>query len=188
MKKIFINILVLGASATYAQQNISTQYATKGIEIYGQDINSGSAKHISVGGAVGALGGDISSTEQNPAGLGVAINSEVQITAAVSSFNNENKFATTRTEKDSEFDFQQFGGTFVFNTNDQKWNRFTLGVNYLNQSLNRVNQVNANDNIAFDVTDDNGNITNTYRFAGHADQIEGYKSKFSLNLELLITL
>ncbi|RLZ11923.1 OmpP1/FadL family transporter [Faecalibacter macacae] len=182
MKKIFINILVLGSGLTYAQQQVSTQYSTNAIELYGQDINSGSAKHIGVGGAVGALGGDISSVEQNPAGLGVAINSEVQVTAGVSSFKNTNTFASERTEKDSRFDFQHFSGAFVFN-NDQssKWNRFSIGLNYLNQRLDRINQVNSNQNIAFDVVDETGNITDTYRFAGYADQVEGYKSKFSLN-------
>lgn len=182
MKKIFISILVLGAGLSYAQQSLNTQYSTNGIEIYGQDINSGSAKYISVGGAVGALGGDISTTEQNPAGLGVAINSEVQITGGINSYKNQNIFATTRTEKDTQFDFQQFGGTFVFNTNNEKWNRFSIGVNYLNQNLNRINQVNKNDNISFDVVDTDGNITDTYRFAGYANQVDGYKSKFSVNL------
>ncbi|MBF0596713.1 OmpP1/FadL family transporter [Faecalibacter rhinopitheci] len=181
MKKIFINILVLGSGLVYAQEQISTQYSTNAIELYGQDINSGNAKYIGVGGAVGALGGDISSVEQNPAGLGVAINSDVQVTAGVSTYKNSNSFSSNRTEKDSNFDFQHFGGTFVFNINDSDWNRFSIGVNYLNQRLDRVNQVNPNSNIAFDAFDENGQLTNTYRFHGYADQIDGYKSKFSLN-------
>lgn len=181
MKKIFINILVLGSGLVYAQEQISTQYSTNAIELYGQDINSGSAKYIGVGGAVGALGGDLSSTEQNPAGLGVAINSEVQITGGVSTFKNTNTFASQRTDKDSNFDFQQFAGTFVFHSNDSKWNRFSIGVNYLNQNLNNLNQANGNNNISFNAYDDEGNVTDVYRFAGHANQIDGYKSKFSLN-------
>ena len=181
MKKIFINILVLGSGLAYAQEQVSTQYSTNAVELYGQDINSGSAKYIGVGGAVGALGGDISSTEQNPAGLGVAINSEVQITGGVSTFKNTNTFASQRSDKDSKFDFQHFGGTFVFNMNDSKWNRFAIGVNYLNQNLNNLNQANGNNNISFNAYDDEGNVKDVYRFAGHANQIDGYKSKFSLN-------
>ncbi|HEY4538690.1 MAG TPA: hypothetical protein VIG94_01620 [Faecalibacter sp.] len=177
MKKIFINILVLGCGMTYAQQSISSQYSTNAIEFYGQGINSGSAKYTGIGGAVGALGGDISSTEQNPAGLGVAIGSEVQITAGVGSYKNTNTFASSRENKDSQFDFQQFGGTFVFNIDDSKWNRFTIGVNYQNERFDRINQVNANPNINF--TNEDG--SNIYRFAGYADQIDGYKSKFGLN-------
>ena len=177
MKKIFINILVLGCGIAYAQQGVSSQYSTNAIEFYGQGINSGSAKYIGVGGAVGALGADISSTEQNPAGLGVAINSEVQITAGVSSYKNTNTFATSRENKDSQFDFQHFGGTFVFNIDNSKWNRFTVGVNYQNERFDRINHVNENPNINFS----NEDGTNTYRFAGYADQVDGYKSKFALN-------
>lgn len=181
MKKIFINILVLGCGITYAQQNVSTQYSTNAVELYGQGINSGSAKYIGIGGAVGALGGEISSVEQNPAGLGVAINSEVQATLGVNSYKNTNTFATERESKDSKFDFQQFGGTFVFDIDHPQWNRFTIGVNYQNERLDRLNQVNANSNISFDVINDLGEITDTYRFAGYADEVEGYKSKFGLN-------
>ena len=181
MKKIFIHILVLSSGIAFAQEQISTQYSTNAIEHFGQDINSGSAKYISVGGAVGALGGDISSTEQNPAGLGVAINSDVQFTAGISSYNNKNTFQSTRTEKDTQFDFRQFAGTFVFNTDDEKWNRFSIGINFLNQNLDRYNQVNENRNIAFDVVDDQGNVTDIYRFAGHAKDIDGYKTKLTLN-------
>jgi len=181
MKKIFINILVLSSGFAFAQQNINTQYSTGAIELYGQDINSGSAKYIGVGGAVGALGGDISSTEQNPAGLGVAINSEVQLTAGVNAYKNTNTFNSSRVDKKSDFDFQQFGGTFVFNTNNDTWNRFTVGVNYLNQRLDKINRTSDNPNISFDAIDENGNITNKYTFNGYGEQIEGYKSKFSVN-------
>ena len=181
MKKIFINILVLGSGLAYAQQTVNTQYSTSAIELYGQDINSGSAKYIGTGGAVGALGGDVSSVEQNPAGLGVAINSEVQITGAVSGYKTTNTFYSQRVDKKSDFDFQQFAGTFVFNTNNDSWNRFTVGVNYTNQRLDRVNQSNENPNITFDAVDANGNITNKYTFNGYGEGIDGYKSKFSLN-------
>ena len=165
----------------YAQQQVNTQYSTNAIELYGQDINSGSAKYIGFGGALGALGGDISSTEQNPAGLGVAINSDVQVSAGVDSYKNTNTFLTNRTDKHSKFDFNQFSGTFVFDINDSKWNRFTVGINYLNQNLDRINQANANQNISFNAFDDQGNVTDVYRFQGHANQVDGYKSKFSLN-------
>lgn len=180
MKKIITSLLSLAALSVSAQE-VNIQYPTNAIKNYGQDINSGSAKYIGMGGAVGALGGDISSVEQNPAGLGVAINSEVQMTAGVSNYINRSTFKQTIESKDSEFNFQQFGGTFVFNTNDASWNRFSIGVNYNYESLNNEMQLGRNENVAVDVIDDQGNITNTYRFDGYADAVDGYKSKFSLN-------
>lgn len=182
MKRLFINILLLSSGLTFAQQSINTQYSTNAIELYGQDMNSGSAKYIGVGGAVGALGGDISSVEQNPAGLGVAINSEVYITPSVVNYKNTNTFYSQTVDKKTDLDFQQFAGTFVFNTNDDKWNRFTVGVNYLNQRLDKINKTAANPNIIFNNFDDNGNLVNKYTFNGYGDQIEGYKSKLSVNL------
>ena len=158
----------------YAQE-VSTGYSKNAIDLYGQDINNGDARYIGVGGAVGALGGSAASTEQNPAGLGVAVTSDVQVTAGISSYRNENTFATKQVSKGNEFDFQQFGATFVFNINDSKWNRFSIGVNYLNQNLNRVNQTSANNNISFN------SETDRYNFAGYSEQIDGFKTKFSVD-------
>lgn len=180
MKKVLFNILVLGSSVIYAQE-VNSNYSRNAIELYGQDINNGDARYIGVGGAVGALGGSVSSAEQNPAGVGTAISSEVQITAGVSSFRNENKFASKNISKGNEFDIQQIGGLFVFDINDSKWNRFSIGVNYINQNLNRANQTNSNQNISFNNTDTEGNVLDTYRFAGYSEVIDGYKSKFSVN-------
>lgn len=91
MKKIVTSLFSLVAIGVSAQE-VNIQYPTNATTYYGQDINSGSAKYIGMGGAVGALGGDISSVEQNPAGLGVAINSEVQVTAGVSNYINRASF------------------------------------------------------------------------------------------------
>ncbi|HAD80773.1 MAG TPA: hypothetical protein DCF99_17385, partial [Flavobacteriaceae bacterium] len=160
----------------FAQQNkgYETQYSTNAINLYSQDINSGNAKYIGVGGAVGALGSDITSVEQNPAGLGVAINSDVQVTAGVSTFSNKTNFGTNIKESESNFDFQQFGGTFVFANEASKWNRFTVGVAYLNQRLDNYSSIGTNEGIKFD----NPNGT----FNGYIKDIDGYKSKFSVNL------
>ena len=176
MKKILLSLCTLAGTLAFAQQNkgYETQYSTNAINLYSQDINSGNAKYIGVGGAVGALGSDITSVEQNPAGLGVAINSDVQVTAGVSTFSNKTNFGTNIKESESNFDFQQFGGTFVFANEASKWNRFTVGVAYLNQRLDNYSSIGTNEGIKFD----NPNGT----FNGYIKDIDGYKSKFSVNL------
>ena len=147
MKKILLSLCTLAGTLAFAQQNkgYETQYSTNAINLYSQDINSGNAKYIGVGGAVGALGSDITSVEQNPAGLGVAINSDVQVTAGVSTFSNKTNFGTNIKESESNFDFQQFGGTFVFANEASKWNRFTVGVAYLNQRLDNYSSIGTNE-------------------------------------------
>ena len=176
MKKIITSLCTLIGAFAFAQQGTGydTQYSTNAINLYSQDINSGNAKYIGVGGAVGALGSDINSVEQNPAGLGVAINSDVQFTAGVSTFNNTTTFGTKIKESDSNFDFQQFGGTFVFENPGSKWNRFSVGVAFLNQRLDNYSTIGTNEGIKF--TDPDGT------FNGYIKDIDGYKSKFSVNL------
>ncbi|TGN30240.1 OmpP1/FadL family transporter [Empedobacter tilapiae] len=176
MKKILLSLCTLVGTLAFAQQNkeYKTQYSTNAINLYSQDINSGNAKYIGVGGAVGALGSDITSVEQNPAGLGVAINSDVQVTAGVSTFSNKTNFGTNIKQSDNNFDFQQFGGTFVFANEASKWNRFTIGVAYLNQRLDNYSSIGTNEGIKF--ADPDGT------FNGYLKDIDGYKSKFSVNL------
>ncbi|WP_291091068.1 OmpP1/FadL family transporter [Empedobacter sp. UBA7494] len=180
MKKILLSLCTLAGTLAFAQQNkgYETQYSTNAINLYSQDINSGNAKYIGVGGAVGALGSDITSVEQNPAGLGVAINSDVQVTAGVSTFSNKTNFGTNIKESESNFDFQQFGGTFVFANEASKWNRFTVGVAYLNQRLDNYSSIGTNEGISFE----NLNTGDTWTFNGYIKDIDGYKSKFSVNL------
>lgn len=177
MKKIITSLCVLTGTLTFAQE-YNSLYPTNAINLYSQDMNVGNAKYTGVAGAVGALGSDINAVEQNPAGLGVAINSDVQITLGVSSFNNKTNFGTSLKESDNEFNIQQFGGTFVFENPGSKWNRFTVGVAYLNQRLNNSSSIGTNQNIVLPTTPDN---TDTYVFGGYAKGIDGYKSKFSLN-------
>mgnify|MGYP003452582549 CR=1 FL=1 len=174
MKKILLSLCTLVGTMAFAQIKEYDQYSTNALGLYSQDINAGNAKYIGVGGAVGALGSDINSVEQNPAGLGVAINSEVQVTAGVSSYNNETTFGTKINEKDNRFNFQQFGGTFVFANEGSKWNRFSIGVAYLNQRLDNRSTIGTNENIKF------ANPDGT--FAGYIKDVDGYKSKFTVNL------
>lgn len=176
MKKIITSLCTLVGAMAFAQQGTGyeTQYSTNAINLYSQDINSGNAKYIGVGGAVGALGSDINSVEQNPAGLGVAINSDVQVTAGVSTFSNKTTFGTNIKESESNFDFQQFGGTFVFENPGSKWNRFSVGVAFLNQRLDNYSTIGTNEGIKFNNPDGT--------FDGYIKDIDGYKSKFSVNL------
>src|SRR3970282_3031623 len=80
---------------------------------YAQDNLSGTARFREMGGAFGALGGDLSSINVNPAGS--AIFSNNQITLTLSSFNpknNSNYFGTNTSASDNSFDMNQTGGVF----------------------------------------------------------------------------
>lgn len=98
---------------------------------YSQDNLNGTARFRAMSGAFGALGGDLSSLNINPAGSAVFSNN--QLTATLSSYNtknNSNYFGTTTTEKDNSIDLNQIGGVFVFQNPDSNWQKISVAVNY----------------------------------------------------------
>lgn len=129
MKK-YIFLLALGFTASVAQsQEISDAMH------YAQDNLNGTARFRAMGGAFGALGGDLSSINVNPAGSAVFTNN--QMTLTLSNFDTKNKsnyFGSTTSEKNNSFDLNQAGAVFVFNNKNpnSNWKKISLGVNYEN--------------------------------------------------------
>lgn len=95
MKKIITSFVLIGSSAIAMAQS-----APDGGALLQQDIK-GTARFMSMGGAFGAIGGDMTTLSYNPAGIGVYRRSEVALTM--------------------DFDFQststQFPGSKVDNNN-----------------------------------------------------------------------
>nr|WP_315161575.1 outer membrane protein transport protein [uncultured Flavobacterium sp.] len=129
MKK-YIFLLALGFTASVAQsQEISDAMH------YAQDNLNGTARFRAMGGAFGALGGDLSSLNVNPAGSAVFTNN--QMTLTLSNFDTKNKsnyFGSITSEKNNSFDLNQAGAVFVFNNKNpnSNWKKISLGVNYEN--------------------------------------------------------
>lgn len=104
---------------------------------YSQDNLSGTARFRAMGGAFGALGGDLSSINVNPAGSAVFSNN--QMTLTLSSFNtknNSNYFGTNTSTSDNSFDMNQTGGVFVFKNRNSNsdWKKISFSINYENTS------------------------------------------------------
>ncbi|MDI6045927.1 OmpP1/FadL family transporter [Flavobacterium yafengii] len=129
MKK-YIFLLALGFTASVAQsQEISDAMR------YAQDNLNGTARFRAMSGAFGALGGDLSSINVNPAGSAVFTNNQMALT--LSNFDTKNKsnyFGSTASEKNNSFDLNQAGAVFVFNNRNtnSNWKKISLGVNYEN--------------------------------------------------------
>ncbi|TDD97433.1 OmpP1/FadL family transporter [Flavobacterium cellulosilyticum] len=129
MKK-YIFLLIAGFTISVSQsQEISDAIR------YSQDNLNGTARFRAMSGAFGALGGDLSSLNVNPAGSSVFNNN--QITATLSNFNvknNSNYFNTATSTTDNSFDLNQTGGVFVFKNQNQNsdWKKFSIAINYEN--------------------------------------------------------
>lgn len=128
MKKYFL-VAVLGLTA------IATQAQEVGDALrYAQDNLTGTARFRALSGAFGALGGDLSSLNVNPAGSAIFANN--QMTVTLSNFNNKNNstyFGETNAEKTNTFDLNQAGAVFIFGSkNNGDWKKIAIGVNYEN--------------------------------------------------------
>ena len=148
MKK-YIFLLALGFTATIAQsQEISDAL------LYSQNNLNGTARFRAMSGAFGALGGDLSAINVNPAGAAVFTKSQVSFT--LGSYNIDNKseyFGTSSKTKNNSFDLNQAGTIFVFdNKKDSNWKKVSLGVNYENANNfdNRLFSAGTNPNNSID--------------------------------------
>jgi hypothetical protein len=149
MKKyIFLFAFVLSASIMRSQEIPDALR-------YSQDNLNGTARFRALSGAFGALGGDLSSLNVNPAGSAVFSNNQMTIT--LSNFNTKNKsnyFGTKNDEKNNSFDLNQAGAVFVFNDNNKtsNWNKFSVAVNYDNTNNfdNNIFSAGSNTNNSID--------------------------------------
>ncbi|MBC8884417.1 outer membrane protein transport protein [Flavobacterium piscinae] len=141
MKKIFITSGFLLASFLSFSQEITPNEGLR----YAFDNLTGSARFRAMSGAFGAVGGDLSAINVNPAGS--ALFNYNQATISLSNYNVRNSssyFGTRTIESDHDLDINQAGGVFVFKNNNPSsgWNKFSIALNYENNS-NFDNQFNA---------------------------------------------
>ena len=133
MKKL-LSIIIAGLSFSALQ----AQETTAGDALrYAVENLTGSARFRGMGGAFGAVGGDLSAINQNPAGSIFFVNNFTTFTG--SSYNSKNVsryFGTTRNENDNSLDLNQAGVVFVFKDNNPKndWKKFTVAFNYENNN------------------------------------------------------
>ncbi len=105
-----------------------------------QDNTIGTARFRSMSGAFGALGGDLSAINVNPAGSTVFNNNQVGVTLSSSSNRNKtNYFNSLNESTQTNLRFNQLGGVFVFKDDSESnpWKKIALGINY--ETTNRHN-------------------------------------------------
>ncbi|WP_372974251.1 OmpP1/FadL family transporter [Muriicola sp.] len=126
MKRFLTFIMGMSCLALTAQ-NIDDvlRYSTENLQ--------GTARFQGMAGAFGALGGDMSSLNINPAGSAVFANSLFTITGANYHQNNESTyFGSLGSEVRNSVDISQLGGVFVFKSRNPNtpWQKISLALNY----------------------------------------------------------
>lgn len=141
MKKYILTIAVLwAAGSTYAQNRHD-------VALYADDDLNGTARFQSMSGAFGALGGDLSALNINPAGSAVFTTSAFSVSAGYYGKDNKGHYFNQQNKSDvSDLEFNQAGGVFVFNnTSNSPWQKFSLAVGYeLNNSFENQYRISGN--------------------------------------------
>lgn len=120
-----IFLLALSANAQEPTPAAALRYAI--------DNTQGTARYRGMSGAFGAVGGDLSSINVNPAGSAIFSSNSAGLTISVYNNKNEaNYFGGRATENNSSFNFNQMGGVMVFNNikPNSDWRKFTMAINY----------------------------------------------------------
>ncbi len=127
-KHIYLLVALAAAGSSGAQE---IQDAVR----YAQDNLTGTARFRGMSGAFGALGGDFSALNINPAGSAIFSTNQVALSMSFADNRNRSDYFGTRTsENDFSFDINQAGGVFVYQNEDLEsdWKKFALSINYEN--------------------------------------------------------
>lgn len=125
---------------------------------YSQQFYTGTARFMSMGGAFSALGGDISSLSQNPAGLGVFRSSELSITPQLFHIKTTASLSgSSASDYIYNFNLGQAGIVANIINNDRTSGLISLNVGYAFNKTSNLNQ-----SILIDGTSDNSSLADLW--------------------------
>ena len=135
---LLVSAFLLSGGAAFAQGELDAYR-------YSQPDLNGTARYLSMGGAFGALGGDISAMSANPAGLGIYRSSEVVTTLSLSSIKAKSDWNGSKIDNSkTKFNFDNIAYVGYFPTgNDEGIVGWNVGFSY-----NRVKNFNRNYSLA----------------------------------------
>lgn len=132
--------LILTVSALLTGMAVSAQNQYDAERLMGSELN-GTARFVGMGGAMGALGGDISVMSTNPAGIGIFRSNDVSTTFGFNNTSANSSFNGTSMKEDrTRASFDQIG--FVYSNkigNNTSLRYVNFGFNYhKSKNFNRV--------------------------------------------------
>ncbi|WP_298501732.1 outer membrane protein transport protein [uncultured Maribacter sp.] len=125
MKKIVTFIILLACTTINAQNSTD-------VLRYSLDNTQGTARFQSMSGAFGALGGDLSALNVNPAGSAVFNNSLFTVSGTAYDRNNSSSYNNTRNKTEENYiNINQAGGVFILKSSgNSNWKKIALAINY----------------------------------------------------------
>lgn len=121
MKRLLLSMTLLAGSAVTAQ-NIYQLESFSNVDL------NGTARYVGMGGAMNALGADMSVMSSNPAGIGLYRKSDASATLGVATQEDAQKFFS---KSKSHVSFDQAGFVYALPMDDDGATRFfNFGLNY----------------------------------------------------------
>ncbi len=139
---------------------------------------SGTARSQAIGGATGALGGDLTSTFTNPAGLAMYKTSEIVLSPGFNFLNNKSNFReTSASDKKNSFNLGTSGAVFGFSNQYSRWGSGAFSI-----AVNRT--ANFNSNITYRGTNNFSSYSEQYaeELAGSGIPLDQVLSSNSLSI------
>ena len=134
------NKLIVTACALLALATASAQNAYDAEKLLGNDLN-GTARFVGMGGAMGALGGDISVMRSNPAGIGIFRSNDVSVSFGFNNTSAKSNFNGVSMKEDkTRASFDQVGFVYSNKIGNNTSLRFVnFGFNYhKSKNFNRL--------------------------------------------------
>jgi hypothetical protein len=129
MKRFYLSVIFFATTVISFSQSLG--YQDLGL-LFSQNDQNGTARFTSMAGAFGALGGDLSAININPAGLSVFTNS--LFTGTINSRSSDitsTYYNNSITSQDQFINLSQAGSVLVFDSAYSKdWSKFAIGFNY----------------------------------------------------------
>ncbi len=181
------SFLLLSISAAFFVQAQDVSTIRNTTEIYSNTNLNGSAKYQSMAGSIGALGGDVSALNVNPAGIGVAITGDISGTLAVQNSKNSTVLHSTKSNYSlSNVEMGNVAGVAVFELlTETPWKFLNIGVNYSSQSIEDYTETPGNSKIVIQknlVDSSNNPVVGNLGFLGQAYDRYGNQSKMSFGI------
>lgn len=125
MKHIIFIMAILATGTTFAQT------ITDALRLSSSNT-TGTARYRAMGGAFGALGGDLSAIGDNPASSAVFTRGTASVTFVVDDQENTTTYFNNATvSEDTNASLNQVGGVFIIDAGQNSvWKKFSLGFNY----------------------------------------------------------
>lgn len=181
-KKIILSIitcLTIHSTNVFAQALNYTDLSS----LFSENKTIGTSRFASLNGSMGAIGGDLSAINVNPAGAAIFSKGEFNFTLAANNYNNKSSYYNTlKTNSSTKSNLEQIGVVFIFKNAYPRnsWKKIGLSVNYqLTNKFDKNDLYSGNSGYASFINHPNDEETNLYDIAQNQELSNFYEGEIS---------